>query len=180
MHGDLVTFWNLFYPQGQHPLATLGSFSFRSPLPLAWDCKLAVCREPPREIPPVTKVMRKRSDRQRRIRPQGTPWICSSIYPQTRICLSYCFVPFTNSSDISRGLFSGPLFSGKSQLRALIISLLGMIGVFQFKPLCWHSSLPDRFIHTLAINTHDCSQLPNLERHGKPKHSKSPNEHRVL
>ena len=32
------------------------------------------------------------------------PWICSSIYPQTRICLCYYFVPFTNSSDINRGL----------------------------------------------------------------------------
>ena len=31
------------------------------------------CREPPREIPPMTKVMRKRPDRQRQIRPQGTP-----------------------------------------------------------------------------------------------------------
>lgn len=31
------------------------------------------CREPPREIPPMTKVMRKRPDRQRQIRPRGTP-----------------------------------------------------------------------------------------------------------
>ena len=30
-----------------------------------------------------------------------TPWICSSIYPQTKICLSYYFLPFTNSSDIA-------------------------------------------------------------------------------
>ena len=62
------------------------------------------CQEPPREIPPMTKVMRREPDRQRQIRPQGTPWICSSIYPKTKICLSYCFVPFTNSSDINRGL----------------------------------------------------------------------------
>ena len=38
------------------------------------------------------------------IRTQGTPWTCSSIYPQTRICLSYYFMSFTSSSDISRGL----------------------------------------------------------------------------
>ena len=29
---------------------------------------------------------------------------CSSIYPQTRIHLFYYFMPFTNSSDINRGL----------------------------------------------------------------------------
>ena len=38
------------------------------------------------------------------IRTQGTPWTCSSIYPRTRICLSYYFMSFTSSSDISRGL----------------------------------------------------------------------------
>ena len=42
--------------------------------------------------------------RARWIMAQGTPWICLSIYPKTRICLSYYFVPFTNSSDINRGL----------------------------------------------------------------------------
>ena len=62
------------------------------------------CQEPPREIPPMTKVMRREPDRQRWIMAQGTPWICTSIYPKTRICLSYYFVPFTNSSDINRGL----------------------------------------------------------------------------
>ena len=62
------------------------------------------CREPPREIPLMTKVMRKRPDRQSQIRTQEIPWACSSIYPKTRICLSYYFVPFTNSSDINRGL----------------------------------------------------------------------------
>ena len=32
------------------------------------------------------------------------PWICLSIYPQTRICLLYYFTTFTNSSDINGGL----------------------------------------------------------------------------
>ena len=63
-----------------------------------------LCWEPPREIPPMTKVMRRGPDRQRWIRPHEIFWICSSIYPKTRICLSYYFVPFTNSSDINRGL----------------------------------------------------------------------------
>ena len=35
-------FWKLFYPEGQHPLAALGSFTCRSPLPPSWDCVL--CR----------------------------------------------------------------------------------------------------------------------------------------
>ena len=110
----------------------------------------------------------------RLIMAQGTPWICSSIHPKTRICLSDYFVPFTNSSDINRG-YPRPPFSGKNQLRALVNGHDRSISIQT--PLM---AFPDRFIHTLAINTHDCSQLPKLERHGKPKHSKSPNEHRVL
>ena len=65
------------------------------------------CREPPREIPPMTKVMWRRPDRQRQIRTRGIPWTCSSIYPETKICLStvYYIIPFNLSSDIiSRGL----------------------------------------------------------------------------
>ena len=104
-----------------HPLLLLPSifpstrvFSNESALCIRWpkywsfSCNISVpmntCQEPPREIPPMTKVMRKRPDRQRWIRPQGNPWICSSIYPKTKICLSYYFGPFTNSSDINRGL----------------------------------------------------------------------------
>ena len=60
----------------------------------------------------------------RRIMTRGTPWICSSIYPKTRICLSYYFVPFTNSSDINGG-YPRPPFSGKSQLRDLVNKSLG-------------------------------------------------------
>ena len=35
-------FWKLVHPEGQHPLAALGSFTCRSPLPPSWDCVL--CR----------------------------------------------------------------------------------------------------------------------------------------
>ena len=55
----------------------------------------------------------------RRIRTRGARWTCSSIYPKTRICLSYYFMPFINSSDINRGLSLTTLFSGENQLRAL-------------------------------------------------------------
>ena len=49
------------------------------------------------------KVMQKSPDEQG-LRTRWTPWTCSSIYPQTRICLSYYFMSFTSSSDISKGL----------------------------------------------------------------------------
>ena len=55
------------------------------------------------------KVMWKRPDKQG-FRTRETPWTCSSIYLQTRICLSYYFVPFTNSSDINRGLLAPTTF----------------------------------------------------------------------
>jgi len=37
----------------------------------------------------------------RRVRAWGSPWICLSIYPKTRICLFYYSMTFTNSSDIA-------------------------------------------------------------------------------
>ena len=61
-------------------------------------------REPAREIPPMTKVMWKRTVKQG-FRTQRAPQAFSNIYPQTRICLFYYFMTFTNSSDINRGLF---------------------------------------------------------------------------
>ena len=54
-------------------------------------------------IPPMTRSCGE-TWRANQIRTRGTPWTCSSIYPQTRICLSYYFMPLTNSSDINRGL----------------------------------------------------------------------------
>ena len=48
-----------------------------------------------------------------------------------------------------------------------------MIGVFQFKPLCWHSSLPDRFIQTLAATHMIFHSLPTVRDTGSLKHSKN-------
>ena len=53
--------------------------------------------------PTHDKVMQNSPDEQG-LRTRQTPWTCSSIYPKTRICLSYYFMFFTNSSDINRGL----------------------------------------------------------------------------
>ena len=49
------------------------------------------------------KVMRK-SPEEQGLRTRWTPWTCLSIYPRTRICLSYYFMSFTSSSHISKGL----------------------------------------------------------------------------
>ena len=55
---------------------------------------------------------------------------------------------FTNSSD-SHGGLSPTTFSLKEiNLELYLISLLGIIGVFQSKPLIWLSNLPDGFTHT--------------------------------
>ena len=54
--------------------------------------------------PTHDKGVAERAWRQRRIRTRGTPWTCLSIYPKTRVCLSYYFMTFTNSSDINRVL----------------------------------------------------------------------------
>ena len=53
--------------------------------------------------PTHDKVMQKSPDKQG-LRTRHTLWTCSSIYPKTRICLSYYFMSFTNSSDINRVL----------------------------------------------------------------------------
>ena len=104
--------------------------------------------------------------RTRQIRTRGTPWTCSSIYPKTRICLSYYFVPFTNSSDINRGLSPTTFLWKNVNLGLQLISLLGMIGVFQFKPLWWLSSLTDRFIQTLADTHVIVHSLPTVKDTG--------------
>ena len=78
------------------------------------------CREPPREIPPMTKVMRKRPDRQRWIRTWEIPWTCSSIYPQTKICLLFIILCLSLTLLTLTGGYPRPPFSGKSQLRALV------------------------------------------------------------
>ena len=78
---------------------------------------LLYCWEPPWEIPPMTKVMRRKPDRQRWIRIRGTPWTCSSIYPKTRVCLTIlCLSPTLLTLT---GGYPQPPFSGENQLRAL-------------------------------------------------------------
>ena len=142
------------------------------------------CQEPAREIPPMT----------RSCRTQGTPWadpIHDKVIwrdltskagqdsrdpldllehlPQTRICLSYYFMPFTNSSDIYRGLSPTTFFLGKINLGLWLINLLGMKGVFQFKPpvsiLAYLAGLSRLLQHCWA---NACCQVPTSLIHCIP------------
>ena len=77
------------------------------------------CREPPWEIPPMTKVMRERPDRQKQIRTRGIPWTCLNIYPKTKICLLFTILCLSTTLLILAGGYPQPPFSGENQLKAL-------------------------------------------------------------
>ena len=91
--------------------------------------------EPARAFPPMTKVMRRGLICKGESGLKGPPWTCLSIYPKTKICLFYYFTTFTNSSDINGGLSLITFLCKKINLKLSLISILGVIGVFQFKPL---------------------------------------------
>ena len=114
---------------------------------------LLFCQEPAWEFPPMTKVMRRGLICKGESGLKGPPRTCPSIYPKTKICLFYCFTTFTNSSDINRGLSLTTFLCKKINLKLLLISILGVIGVFQFKPLWWLSSLPERFVQIHSLPT---------------------------
>ena len=118
--------------------------------------------------PTHDKVMSKRTVKQG-FRTQGAPQTFSSIYPKTRICLSYYFVPFTNSPDINRGLSPTTFLWRKSTLVLQLISLLDMRGIFQIKPPLLAFQLAWQVYPDSCSCAYDCSQPPNCERHGKPK-----------
>ena len=102
---------------------------------------------------------------------KGPPWTCPSIYPKTKICLFYYFTTFTNSSDIKGGAIPDHLSLKKINLELYLISLLGIIGVFQFKALWWLSSLPDRFVRTPAATHVIAHSLPTRRGMGSLRYS---------
>ena len=133
--------------------------------------------------PTHDKVMRKRPDRQGGSGLKGLPGPARASTPKPKsVCLLFTILCLSSTLLTLTGGYPRSPFPEENQFRALIIPvrLPGMKGVFQFKHFCWHSNLLGKFIHTLTTNAHDCSQLPNHERCWKPKHSKSPNEHRPL
>ena len=102
------------------------------------------------------------------------PWTYSIIYPKTRICLPYYIMPFTNSSDINRGLYPHHLFLEKVNLELLDNKFHGHNkSVSIQKPLWWLSSLPDRFIQTLTATHVIVYSLPTVTGTGSLKNSRN-------
>ena len=108
------------------------------------------------------------------IRSQRSPWTFSGIYPQTRVCLPYCIMPFTYSSNINRGLSPHHLFLEKGNLELLDNKSPGHNkSVSIQKPLWWLSSPPDRSVRTLtAAHVIVCS-LPTARGTGSLKHPRN-------
>ena len=110
----------------------------------------------------MTKVMRRGLICKGESGSRGSPWICLSVYPNTRICLFYYFTTFTTSSGINGGL-SLTTFSPKEiNLEFYLISLLGIIKVFQSKPLRRLSNLPDKFTRTPTATHTIVYSLPTV------------------
>ena len=94
-----------------------------SPWTVAFQAPLSMefprCREPPWEIPPMTKVMRKRPDSKGGSGLEGPP---ESARPSTPKPKSVCLTIFCLSPALLTltGGYPRPPFSERSQLRALI------------------------------------------------------------
>ena len=70
--------------------------------------------------------------------------------PQNRVCLLYCVMLSTYSSNLNRGLSPHHLFLEKVNLQLLDKSPGHNKSVSIQNPLWWLSSLPDRFVQTLT------------------------------
>ena len=100
---------------------------------------------------------------------EGLPRPARASTPKPEsVCLTILYLPPTLL--ILTGGYPQPPFSGKINLGLWLISLLDMIGVFQFKPLRWLSSLPNRFIQTLAATRMIVHSLPTVRGTGSLKH----------
>ena len=136
-----------------------------------------ICWEPAWWTPPVAKDMRKEAWQKRKdvIRLQGFPLeFPEHPPPKTRVCLLYCVMLSTYSSDINRGLSPHHLFLEKVNLELLDNKSLGHNkSVSIQKPLWWLSSLPDRFIRTLTAAHVIVCGLPTTRGTGSLKHPRN-------
>ena len=91
---NFTTLWKVFLymPKFHWVFKVLATFN-----------RLIFCWEPAWRIPPMAKVMRKRPDGQRRDQDSRDPLNLLEHLPPNQN-LSYYFMSFTSSSDISRGL----------------------------------------------------------------------------
>ena len=72
------------------------------------------------------------------------------------------------------GGYPQPPFSGENQLRALAKKSPGHErNLSNSTPLCWHSSLSDRYIQPLAATRMIIQSLPAVRSTGSLKHSKN-------
>ena len=124
--------------------------------------------------PTHDKVMQRRPDRQGRSGLEGSPGTAWASTPKIRVCLSYYFMTFTNSSDINRGLSPHHLFLEKVNLELLDNKSPGhKKSVSIQKPLWWLSSLPGRFIRTLTATHVIVYSLPTTRGTGSLKHPRN-------
>ena len=123
--------------------------------------------------PTQYKVVRRKPDKQGRSGPQGfrkaAPALTLkmiSVFLMLAV-LDYSLISVTQVDGLPRSL------SKQNQLRTLInmspgwwypIRLFRMKGVFQFRPLCWHSSLLGKCVlmHMTAHNTLIVNSIKNL------------------
>ena len=85
----------------------------------------------------------------------------------TILCLSPTLLTLT-------GGYPQPPFSGENQLRALAKKSPGHErNLSNSTPLCWHSSLSDRYIQPLAATRMIIHSLPAVRSTGSLKHSKN-------
>ena len=125
-------------------------------------------RDPTRD-----KVMRRRPDKQGRWGLQGFLKAAPALtLKMISVFLMLAVLDYSLIS-VTRGEGLPPSLSKQNQLRTLIsmspgwwypISLPRMKGVFQFRPLCWHSSLVGKCIlmHMTAHNSLITNSIKNL------------------
>ena len=110
------------------------------------------CREPARDIPLVTKVMRKEAwHTQRRDRASGvSPDILEHLPPKKQSLPTLLLCALT--SDFTGGCPPPPSRSlcQRVNLQLQLIKVPGQLGVFKSKPLRWLSNSPDKFTRTPA------------------------------
>ena len=108
---------------------------------------------------------------------RGPPGNSRASIPKTRVCLLYCVMLSTCSSDINRGLSPHHLFLEKVNLELLDNKSPGHNkSVSIQKPLWWLSSLPDRFVHVIVcglLTARSTESLKHPRNVGASEESKS-------
>ena len=105
---------------------------------------------------------------------RGPPGFSWASTPQIRVCLLYCVMLSTYSSDINRGLSPHHFFLEKVNLELLDNKSPGHNkSVSIQKSLWWLSSLPDRFMRTLTATYVIVYSLPIVRGTESLKHPRN-------